>query len=97
MKVSDASFGEKSAAMLVTGAMNLKSKLGMGLKQTRKNHTGSNRKQKTRHSHDSKRKYEKGEVRRKYKKEGVKRKVRKKKIHLSAIIKAGRNLMEVGS
>ena len=87
VKATDSSTSEKAAAMLVTGAMKLKSKFGMGLRKKRKNHTHSKKKQKTGFG-----------VKRKYKKREVKRKLKKnKRVLLSAIIKAARNSMEGGA
>ena len=86
VKASDSSFGEKSAAMIVTGAMKLKTKFGMGLKKKRKNRTCSKRKRKTAFG-----------VKRKYGKRRVKKKSKNKNIQLSTIIKAARNSMKSGS
>ena len=46
VKSPDASFGEKAAAMLVTGAMKLKSKMGMGVKRRSKSKKGRGLKRK---------------------------------------------------
>ena len=85
VNAADSSFGEKAAAMLVTGAMKLKSKMGMGVKRRAKTKKGRGLKRKRKSG-----KCNKKSRRKKFsKKEG-------KEVKFTSIVSAAKNKMGKG-